>query len=107
LLAPFFDALGTLPTAVGGDVRWCSLTAIWGHLPASLGWVRRDHLIASGVLGGEAARHLECVLEEVIMLAMVWASCAVVMVRARGPLVSLAAGWWLDAPTLLPQGALG
>jgi hypothetical protein len=50
LLAPLFDALDGLPAIVDGDIGWCSLTTAQGRLPASLGPVKHDHLVASGVL---------------------------------------------------------
>jgi hypothetical protein len=64
--------------------------------------MRHDCLISSGVLGGNATWHLECVLEEVTILTLVRASCAVLGLHARAPLASLAVGLWLDAPALLP-----
>jgi hypothetical protein len=72
LLAPLFASLDTFPATVGGDIGRRSLTTSQARLPASLGWMRHDRLIASGVLGGDAAWHLECVPKEVAMLASVW-----------------------------------
>jgi hypothetical protein len=107
LLAPLFEALDSLLVVVGGDVRWCSLTAARDHLLASLGWTRHDRLIASGVLGADVARCLECVPEEVAMLTLVQAPCAVLRLCAGAPLASLAASLWHNTPALPPQRGLG
>jgi hypothetical protein len=51
--------------------------------------MKHDHLIAGGVLGGDAARHIECVPEKVAMLALEQAPCATLRFRARAPLLSV------------------
>jgi hypothetical protein len=103
LLAPLFVALDALLAVVGGDIRRCSLADAQDCLLASLGWMRHDRLVASGMLGGDVARCLECVPEEVAMLTLVRAPCAMRKLRARAALASLAVGLWLDAPALPPQ----
>jgi hypothetical protein len=70
LLAPLFAALDALPASVDGDIGQCSLTATQGHLPASLGMAKHDRLIAGGVLGGDAAQHVESVPTKVAMLTL-------------------------------------
>jgi hypothetical protein len=71
---PLFAAFGTFLSAVGGDVGWRLPVAARGHLPASLGRVKCDHLIASGALGGNAAWLLERVPKEVAMYTLPWGS---------------------------------
>jgi hypothetical protein len=61
LLAALFATLDALLGAVGGDIRWHSLTAARDHLTSSLCWTRHDRLIPSGMLGGDVTRRLECV----------------------------------------------
>jgi hypothetical protein len=46
LLVPLFATMDALPAAVDGDIRRHSLAATRGHLPASLGRPKHDHLIA-------------------------------------------------------------
>jgi hypothetical protein len=104
LLAPLF---AVLPAAMGGNIRRRSLTTTQGHPLASLGWTRHDHLITSGVLGDDATRHFECVLEEVDMLALVRAPFTMLGLHAHAPLARLAAGLWLDVLALPPQRGLG
>jgi hypothetical protein len=96
LLPPLFPALDALHVAVGGDVGWRSLTVAQDRLPAPLGWMRHDRLVVNGILSGDATRRLECVPEEVAMLALVWALRAVLELRAPCPLASLVVGMWLD-----------
>jgi hypothetical protein len=107
LLVPLFAAIDALPAAVDSDIAWCSLTAALGHLPASLGQTDHDCLLAGGMLGGDAVRCLKCVLAKVAMLALERDPCAALGLRADAPLVSLAVGLWLDAPTLPPRRGLG
>jgi hypothetical protein len=49
LLAPLLDALGAIFGAVDGSVRRRLLAVAWGHVPASLGGMKRDCLIAGGI----------------------------------------------------------
>jgi hypothetical protein len=107
LLTPLFATLDVLPTTVRGDVRWCSLTVARGHLHASLGRVRNDCLIASGVLGGDAALRLKCFPEKEAMLTLVRAPCMVLGLCAHTPVVSQAEGLWLNVLALLPQRGIG
>jgi hypothetical protein len=53
-LVRHFAALDALLGAVGGDVEWRLPAAARGHLPASLGRVKHDCLVADGALGGYA-----------------------------------------------------
>jgi hypothetical protein len=106
LLAPIFITLDTLPADVDGDVGWRSLITAQGRLPASLGLVKHNRLIAGGVLGGDAAWCLECVPAKVAMLTLERAPCAALGLHARTPQVSLAVGLWLDVPALSPQRGL-
>jgi hypothetical protein len=70
LLVDNFDALlGT----VGNDVRRRHLVAARGHLAASLCGAKSDHLVASGVLGADAARLLKHDSEGVAMSTLMWA----------------------------------
>jgi hypothetical protein len=89
LLVPLFAAFGTFLSAVGGDVGWRLPVAARGRLPASLGRVKCDHLIASGALGGNAAWLLERVPKEVAMYTLPWALCVAIELQARAALVSL------------------
>jgi hypothetical protein len=66
LLAPLFDALDGLPAIVDGNIGWCSLTTAQGRLPASLGPVKHNHLVA----GGDVVRCLKCVPAKVSMLTL-------------------------------------
>jgi hypothetical protein len=70
LLVPLFAAFDALLGIVGGDVRQYLPVAAQGHLPASLGRVKHDHLIAGGALGSDAAWLLERVPEEVTLSAL-------------------------------------
>jgi hypothetical protein len=79
-----------------------SLATAQGHLPASLGLVKRGHLITGGMLGGTDARHLKCVTTKVAMLALQRAPCTMLRLRAHTPLASLKAGLWLDVIDLPP-----
>jgi hypothetical protein len=103
LLAPLFAPLDAVPAAMSGDLGLCSLAAARGRLPAYLGRMRYGRLIASC----DDVRCLECVLEEVAMLALVRTSCVVLGMHARGPLVSMAVVLRLNMLALLPQGGLG
>jgi hypothetical protein len=62
LFAPLLLTLGVLD----GDVGRCLLTTAQGRLPAAWGSMKFDHLIASGVLGGDAAQLLSGVPENVV-----------------------------------------
>jgi hypothetical protein len=68
--------------------------------------VKHDHLIAGGVLGGDAAQCFRCVPTKVAMLTLERAPCVVLGLRSHAPLVSLATGLWLDTPTMPPQRGL-
>jgi hypothetical protein len=70
LLPALFATLDALLRVVGGDVGRRLLAAAWGHLPVSLGLWMHDHLIARGVLGGDATRLLKCVPKKVAMFAL-------------------------------------
>jgi hypothetical protein len=107
LFEPLFATLDALPTAVDGDIRWRSLTIARGHLPASLGWVKHDSVVASGILGGDAVWCHECVPIKVAMLTLERALCAVLGWHARAPQVSLMVGLWLGERALPPQCGLG
>jgi hypothetical protein len=102
LLAHFFAALDALPAIVDGDIRRCSIAAARGHFLASMSRVKHDCLIDGGVLGGDAARHLECVPEKVTTLTLERAPCAELGPRAHDPLASLTPGLWFDASALPP-----
>jgi hypothetical protein len=91
LLVSLFAALDALPTAMDGDVGRRSLTTTQGHLPTSFGQSKCDHLVADGVLGGDAARCLECVPIKVAMLALEQTPCTALRLHAHAPLASLAA----------------
>jgi hypothetical protein len=106
LLAPLFVALDALLAVVGGDIRRRSLIAARYHLPSSLGWKRHDRLIASGVLGGDVGWRIECVPEEVAMLALVQAPCIMLGLCTCTPLASQAVGLWLNTLALPPQWGL-
>jgi hypothetical protein len=106
LLVPLFGTLDAHLVAVGGNIRQRSLATARDHLPAPLGWMRHDCLIANCVFGGDAMWHLDCVPDEVTMLTLVRAPRAVLELHTRAPLESLAVGLWLDAPALLPQRGL-
>jgi hypothetical protein len=63
-------AFYALLLATGGDVKQRLCVTARGHLPASLGRMNHDCVIASGALGGNAAWLLERVPEEVTMSAL-------------------------------------
>jgi hypothetical protein len=92
LLAPLFVAFHALLSAVGGYVKRC--------LPASLSRVKQDHLIAGGVLGGDAARLLERVPKEVAISVMAWALCVALGQHTHATLASLAVRLGLNTPAL-------
>jgi hypothetical protein len=73
LLAPVLATFDVFLGVVSGDVGRCLLVATRGCLPASLGRAKHDHLIAGGVLGGDAARLFKRSPEEVAMSALPWA----------------------------------
>jgi hypothetical protein len=58
MLAPFPTALGTFPSVLDGDVRWCLPAVAWG--PAKLG-----RLAAGGILGGDVAQLLGGIPEDI------------------------------------------
>jgi hypothetical protein len=68
LLAPLFAALNTLLSAVDGNIERRLLVTAQGRLPASLGWVKHNCLMASGVWGGDTMWLPECVPKKVAML---------------------------------------
>jgi hypothetical protein len=72
LLAPLLAALGTLLGVLDSNVKQHLLVADWGHLPAAWGRVMFSHLIAGGVLCGDAAQLLGGVPESVTVLALAW-----------------------------------
>jgi hypothetical protein len=94
--------LKALLGVVCGRVRWCLLVSAWGCLPASLDRVKHDCLIASGVLGGDAARLLEHVLEEVIFSTPARALRASLGQCTHATFASLAMSLGLVALALLP-----
>jgi hypothetical protein len=96
LLASLLVALDALLSAVYGDVRWCLLITARGRLSTSLGLVKHDRLVASGVLGGDVIWLLECVPEKVTTLALERTPRA-------APLETLAVGLWFTAPALPPR----
>jgi hypothetical protein len=61
LLVPLFTALDALLSSMDDDVRRRLLATALGHLHALLSRTKLGHLVAGGVLGGDAARLLECV----------------------------------------------
>jgi hypothetical protein len=71
------------------------------HLPTSLGGAKHDCLIVCGVLGGDIARLLKRVPEEVAMSALPRALCAALRRRTHIVLVSSAMSLGLVAPFLL------
>jgi hypothetical protein len=97
-LLPLTPFLGV----VGGNVEWSLQVTARGCLPASLGRVKNDHLVAGGAWGGDAARLLERVPEEVTMVAPLWALCAVLKRCACATIASLVVSLGLTALTLLP-----
>jgi hypothetical protein len=66
-----------------------------------------NHIVASGVLGGDVVRCLECVPGEVAMLTLVWVPCVMPGLHAHALLASLAAGLSLNALALPPWRSLG
>jgi hypothetical protein len=64
LLAPLLAALGILDD----DVRWHLLAAAWGRLPTAWGRAKFGHLIAGGILGGDAVQLLGGVPKSVVVL---------------------------------------
>jgi hypothetical protein len=68
--------------------------------PCSSVWAEHDHLIADGVLGGNATRLLERASGEVTLFALPWALLGVTGQRAWVALVSLAMNLRLTVPTL-------
>jgi hypothetical protein len=92
LLAPLFATFGAILGAVGGDVRRC--------LPVIAS--RSPHLIDGGALGGDAARLIERVPNEVAMSALPRALCTALRQHARTTLASPAVCQELIAPFLLP-----
>jgi hypothetical protein len=90
LLAPLFATFAALLGAMGGDVGRRLPVATRGHLPASLGRAEHDHLIAGGVLGGDATWLLERVPKEVATSVLPRA-----LRTALGPALT-----WMMVPTL-------
>jgi hypothetical protein len=92
LLAPVFAAISALLGAVSGDARRRLPITAWGHLPASLGRVKHDHLIAGGALVGDATWLLKRVSQEVALFSLSQALCAALGQHARAALASLVVG---------------
>jgi hypothetical protein len=101
LLATLIASIDALLGAVHGDIRRRLLVTARCRLPASLCRVKHDRLIVGGVLGGDAARLLKHVLEEVAMSALLWVLCAALRQRTHAALASLAVNLGLIALTLL------
>jgi hypothetical protein len=66
---------------VAGNVRRRLPVVARGCLLTSLGRAKHDRLVAGGALGGNAARLLKGVPEEVIMYALSWALCVALCPR--------------------------
>jgi hypothetical protein len=92
LLAPPFATLDTLLSAVDDDIGWRLIITAQDRLPASLGWAKHDHFVASGVQGGDTMRLPECVPKKVAMLTLERAPYTVLGQYACALLVSLTAG---------------
>jgi hypothetical protein len=87
---------------MGVDVRQRLPVIAQGHLPASLGRAKNNHLVAGGVLGGDAVRFLEHVREEVVMSGMPWALCAALGQHTHVALASSVVSLGLVSPFLPP-----
>jgi hypothetical protein len=108
LLVPLVAALDTLLGIVSTDIERCLHVAARGGLPASLCWVKHDHLIDGGALGGDAARLLERAPEEVAMSILSRALCATFRWCARSFLAGLVVNLRFVALSLsLPWHGLG
>jgi hypothetical protein len=99
IIAPLVAAFDDLLGALCGDVGWCLLIAAPCCLPACLRRVKHVHLIVGGALGGDPARLLKCVPEEVAMSALPRALCTALEQRARAALVSSMVNVRPAAPT--------
>jgi hypothetical protein len=86
---------------VSDDVGRHLLVTAQGHLPARLCGVEQDCLIASGVLGGDAARLLKRASDEVTLFTLSRALLVATRQHAWVALVSLAMNLRLTAPPLL------
>jgi hypothetical protein len=102
LLVPLFAAFDALLDAVGGDIERCPLVATLGHLHASLSRVKHDRLIIGGVLGGDAARLLERVPEEVVVSVLARVPHAALWQHTHATLVSLTVSHGLNTLALPP-----
>jgi hypothetical protein len=100
LLALLITAPDALLGAVSCDIRRCLLVAAWDHLPDCLCGAGHDHLIAGGVLGGDAKQLLECASKEVALSALSRALLTASWLRAWATLVSLPVNLWLVMPSL-------
>jgi hypothetical protein len=107
LLAPPLATFGALLGVTGGNVRRRLPITARGRLPASLGGVKHDYLVAGDTLGGNVVRLLERVPEEVTMSTLPRARCAVLNQRAHAVSTSLAVSLGLIVPFLLPSWGLG
>jgi hypothetical protein len=67
--------------------------------------MKHDCLIASGVLGDDVTRLIECVPEKVAILALERALRSALRQHTCAPLVSMAASLGLDVSALPPQRA--
>jgi hypothetical protein len=78
------------------------------HLSASLCWVKHDHLIAGGALGGDATQLLERAPEEVMMSALLRALCTAFGWHTHASLVGLVVNLrFIASSLLLPWHGLG
>jgi hypothetical protein len=102
LHAPLVAAFDALLGAASGNVKWRLLVTAQGCLPVSLCGVKHDHLVAGGVLGGDAAPLLKCASEEVPMSTFSWALCVAFGQRACATQASMAVNLGFIAPTLAP-----
>jgi hypothetical protein len=102
LLAPLFVTFDALLGAMGGDVRWHLPITAWGRLPATLGRVKHDRLVAGGALGGDTVWLLYRVPEEDAMSALSQALHVALRQCTHASLVSLVASLGLTALTLPP-----
>jgi hypothetical protein len=102
LLAPLSVAFDALLSAMGGDVGRRLPVVAWGCLPASLGRVKHDRLVAGGALGGDAAWLLKLISKEVVMSVLSWDLRITLGQHASATLASVVVSLGLTVPALPP-----
>jgi hypothetical protein len=69
LISPLLATIDALLGVVASDIGQRLLAAAWARLPTSLGRKKFSHLVAGGIVGGDAVQLLGGVLENIAVFA--------------------------------------